>query len=175
MKMPPGTKVTVLGLRDTGFLSALFLHEKGYQVFASDLADTEDVRRNVETLAARGIHAECGKHTLDVILSADGFLISPGIPPGSNIYQAILASKKQVFSEIEVASWFCVSPKVIAVTGSSGKTTVTTLMARVLEKEYGKSFLCGNIGNPWIGEISKITAGDFVVIEISSLDRKSVV
>ena len=86
MEMAPGARVAVLGLRDTGFLSALCLHEKGYQVFASDLADTGDVQENVSKLAMRGIRAECGKHSLDVILAADWFLISPGIPPGSGIY-----------------------------------------------------------------------------------------
>ena len=68
----PGTKVAILGLRDTGFLSALFLHEKGYQVFASDLADTDDVRENVLKLVKRGIRAECGKHSMDAILALSG-------------------------------------------------------------------------------------------------------
>lgn len=168
MKMAPGTRVTVLGLRDTGFLSALFLHEKGYQVFASDLSDTEDVRANVSTLAARGIRAECGKHTLEAVLAADGFLISPGIPPGSAIYRAILASKKPILSEIEVASWFSTAKTVVAVTGSCGKTTTATLIAQIVEASGRKAVLCGNIGNPWIGELSKITPETVVVLELSS-------
>ena len=94
--MASGTKVAVLGLRDTGFLSALCLHGKGYQVFASDLADTGDVRENVLRLSERGIRAECGKHSLDAILAADWFLVSPGIPPGSKLYQAILAEKQPI-------------------------------------------------------------------------------
>ena len=166
--MAPGTKVAVLGLRDTGFLSALFLQGKGYQVFASDLADTEDVRGNVSELAKRGIRAECGKHSLDTILAADWILISPGIPPGSKIYQAILAAKKPVYGEIEVASWFSPAQTVVAVTGSCGKTTTVTLLAQILEASGRKTVLCGNIGNPWIGEISKITPDTVVVLEVSS-------
>ena len=168
MKMAPGTQVAVLGLRDTGFLSALCLHEKGYQVFASDLADTEDVRGNVLNLAKRGIRAECGKHSFDVILAADWILISPGIPPGSKIYQAIVASKKPIYSEIEVASWFSPAKTVVAITGSCGKTTTATLIAQILEASGRKAVLCGNIGNPWIGEISKITPETVVVLEVSS-------
>ncbi len=168
MKMSPGAKVAVLGLRDTGFLSALCLHEKGYQVFASDLADTEDVRENVSRLAKQGIRAECGKHSFDEILGADGFLISPGIPPGSKIYQAILATKKPIHSEIEVASWFSSASTVVAVTGSCGKTTTATLIAQIVEASGRKTVLCGNIGNPWIGELSKIAPDTVVVLEVSS-------
>ncbi len=166
--MAPGTQVTVLGLRDTGFLSALCLHEKGYPVFASDLADTEDVRENVSRLATRGIRAECGQHSFDTILASDWILISPGIPPGSEIYQAIVAAKKPIFSEIEVASWFSPARTVVAVTGSCGKTTTATLIAQIVEASGRKAVLCGNIGNPWIGEISKITPETVVVLEVSS-------
>jgi UDP-N-acetylmuramoylalanine--D-glutamate ligase len=168
MKMASGTSVAVLGLRDTGFLSALFLHEKGYKVFASDLADSEEIRKNISTLAARGIPAECGKHSFDTILAADWVLISPGIPPGAKIYQALTAAKKPVYSEIEVASWFSSAQKVVAVTGSCGKTTTATLIARIVEMSGRKAVLCGNIGNPWIGEIPKITPETVVVLEVSS-------
>ncbi len=166
--MAPGTQVAVLGLRDTGFLSALCLHEKGYQVFASDLADSDEVRENVLKLTKRGIGAECGKHSPDAILAADWILISPGIPPGSKIYQAILAAKKPVYSEIEVASWFSPARTVVAVTGSCGKTTTATLIARIIEAGGHKAVLCGNIGNPWIGELPKITPETVVVLEVSS-------
>ncbi|MFH1208593.1 MAG: UDP-N-acetylmuramoyl-L-alanine--D-glutamate ligase [Candidatus Omnitrophota bacterium] len=168
MKMAPGAKITILGLQDTGFLSALCLHEKGYQVFASDLADTEDVRENVSKLVKQGVRAECGKHSLDAILAADGFLVSPGIPPGSKIYQTILGSRKPIYSEIEVASWFSPAKTVVAVTGSCGKTTTATLIAQMIEAGGRKAVLCGNIGNPWIGELSKITPDTWVVLEVSS-------
>ena len=168
MKMAPGTKMAILGLRDTGFLSALYLHAKGYQIFASDLADTENVRENVSKLVKRGVRAECGKHSLDTILAADGFLVSPGIPPGSKIYQTILASRKPIYSEIEVASLFSPAKTVVAVTGSCGKTTTATLIAEMIKASGRKAVLCGNIGNPWIGELSRITPDTCVVLEVSS-------
>jgi len=168
MKPVPGTLVAVLGLRDTGYLSALCLHERGYKVFASDLADTEDIRANVLKLAERGILAECGTHSLEKILEADWVLISPGIPPGSRVYQAVRAADKPVFSEIEVASWFSAAKTVVAVTGSCGKTTTATLIARIVEANGRKAVLCGNIGNPWIGELAGITSETVVVLEVSS-------
>jgi UDP-N-acetylmuramoylalanine--D-glutamate ligase len=168
MKPLSGTKVAVLGLRNTGFLSAVALHQRGYQVFASDLANTEDVRANALELTKRGILAEYGKHSFETILAADWILISPGIPPGSRIYQAIVAAKKPVHSEIEAASWFSEARTVVAVTGSCGKTTTATLLARIVEAGGRKAVLCGNIGNPWIGELSTITPETVVVLEVSS-------
>ena len=123
-----GTTVAVLGLRDTGLLSSLFLQGKGYRVFASDLSDQTEVRDSVAKLKARGIDAECGVHSMDKILAADWVLISPGIPPRSKICLALQAAKKPVYSEIEVASWFSTAKTVVAVTGSCGKTTTSTLI-----------------------------------------------
>lgn len=168
MRPAPGTKVAVLGLRNTGTLSAICLHEKGYKVFASDLSETGDVRANVLKLTGLGIEAECGKHSLEAILAADWMLISPGIPPGSKVYQAILAAKKPVFSEIEVASWFSQARTVVAVTGSCGKTTTATLIAKIVAASGRTAVLCGNIGNPWIGELSRIMPDTVVVLEVSS-------
>ncbi len=168
MKPAAGTKVAILGLRDTGFLSALFLHENGYRVFVSDLADSPEVRGNVAKLVERGIRAESGQHSFEEILSADWVLISPGIPPGAKIYQALLAAKKPIYSEIEVASWFSRAKTVVAVTGSCGKTTTATLIAKIVEANDRPAVLCGNIGNPWIGELGKITPETVVVLEVSS-------
>lgn len=163
-----GKKVAVLGLRETGFLSAIDLYQRGYQVFGSDLSDEEEILRHVEKLTALGIEAECGKHSLEKIVGVDWVLISPGIPPQSSVYRALRAASKPIYSEIEVASWFSQAKKVIAVTGSCGKTTTATLLAKVLEACGQKTILCGNIGNPWIGELPKITNHTVVVLELSS-------
>lgn len=163
-----GRKVAVLGVRETGYLSALYLHEKGYEVFASDLGAQEDVQKNVENLKKNKIEAECGKHSLERILAADWVLISPGIPPASEIYKKLCAAGKPIYSEIEAASWFCPAKTVVAVTGSCGKTTTATLIARMLEESGRETVLCGNIGNPWIGELPRITGDTVVVLELSS-------
>lgn len=163
-----GKKAAVLGLGISGTQSALFLKEKGFDVFASDGGSSSALLDRVRDLQSKGIQAECGGHSTDKILACDWALISPGIPPTAPVYQALRKAGKPVYSEIEAASWFCPSKNIVAVTGSSGKTTVTTLISRVLAKKYGKSFLCGNIGNPWIGELSKIKPEDYVVLELSS-------
>lgn len=161
-------KVAVLGLRETGYLSALFLAGRGYEVFASDLSCDEEVRRNADALRSRGIDAEFGKHTFEKILGQEWTLISPGIPPDAEVYRKVRAARTPVYSEIEVASWFSEAGAVVAVTGSCGKTTTATLIARMLVFAGRKAVLCGNIGNPWIGELPRIDAQTTVVLEVSS-------
>jgi UDP-N-acetylmuramoylalanine--D-glutamate ligase len=166
--MNSGKKVAILGLGISGYESALFLKDKGYDLFVSDQGDSPAIHDRAEALRAKQIEVETRYHTLERILSVNWVLISPGIPPFSSVCQEIRKKNIPIYSEIEVASWFCASSNIVAVTGSSGKTTVTTLISRVLEKTYGKVYLCGNIGNPWIGELDKIRKNDYVVIEISS-------
>ncbi len=167
-----GKRVSVLGLGESGYQSALELKKLGFDVFATDKSDTQVLRERVVALGKKGIQAECGKHSLGQVESADWILISPGIPPQSEIYQAILKWGKPVFSEIEAASWFCKSKKIIAVTGSCGKTTTVTLIHRILKEAGRDVILCGNIGNPWIGELEKISAETWVVLELSSFQLK---
>ncbi len=167
-----GKKVTVLGLGESGYQSALELKKLGFQVFATDKSENQVLRERVKTLIQKGIEAECGAHSLDRVQSSDWILISPGIPPQSEVYQTVLKSKKPVFSEIEAASWFCSSKNIVAVTGSCGKTTTVTLIERILKAAGRDVVLCGNIGNPWIGELNKIKPDTWVVLEVSSFQLK---
>lgn len=164
----PGAKVAVLGLGETGYESARYLNALGFQVFASDGGSEDKARRNAERLVSTGMEAEWGRHSPDRILSADWVLISPGIRPTTAIGEAITRAGLPVFSEIEVASWFCPSSNIIAVTGSNGKTTVTTLVRDTLAKQGFEAMICGNIGNPWIGELERIRPETWVVLELSS-------
>lgn len=166
--MQTGKKVTVLGLGKSGFQSALFLKGKGYTVFVSELKDTENVRRFASSLREQGIECETGMHSMERILASDWLLLSPGISPATPVYRAAFEKKIPLISEIEAASWFCASRRIVAVTGSSGKTTVTTLLARVHEAAGLPVICCGNIGNPWIGELAHIDEKTTVVLELSS-------
>jgi len=166
----PGKKVTVLGLGVSGTQSALFLHKRGFSVSVSDGGTSEQTRLKVAELSALGIPGEAGAHSTDKILESDWILISPGIPPSAPIYQAIRQAGIPVYSEIEAASYFCPTDRVIAVTGTCGKTTVTTLLRDLMASAGtpGRVIACGNIGNPWICEIDNLSAQDTVVLELSS-------
>lgn len=159
--------VTVLGLGETGLQAALFLKRKGYDVFVSDCQRSEAHEKRSALLSEAQIPFELGGHTVEKIGAADWTVISPGIPPSSEIYQWLSRKRIPIVSEVEVASWF--SPgEVIAVTGTSGKTTVTTLLARVFQAQGFESVACGNIGNPWIGELDRLTPQAKVILEVSS-------
>jgi UDP-N-acetylmuramoylalanine--D-glutamate ligase len=164
----PGKKAAVLGAGISGAASAVFLAERGFKVFVSDQGNSEALKQKAAALAKQGIESETGGHTVSKLLQCDWAVISPGIPPTASVVQELRRAKIPIYSEIEAASWFCPSDKVVAVTGSSGKTTVTTLLGRIFERTAGRSFVCGNIGTPWIAEIPKMTKDDFVVVEISS-------
>jgi len=173
----PGKKVTVLGLGISGYQSALFLHCRGFEVRVSDGGTSENTRLKVAELLALGISGEVGQHSTDLILKSDWILVSPGIPPAAAIYQAVLNAGIPIYSEIEVASRFCPTRRVIAVTGTCGKTTVTTLLRDLIASAGtgGRVIACGNIGNPWISEIENLTAQDTVVLEVSSFQLENCV
>lgn len=160
-------RVAVLGLGKTGLASSLFLKRRGYSVFVSESGDSETLEGRSARLRSEKIPFELGRHTVEKIAGCDWVLLSPGISPSTEIYQTLQQKRISRVSEIEVASWF--SPgRVTAVTGTSGKTTVTTLLERIFQAHGWPSVSCGNIGNPWIGEVDRLTEESQVVLETSS-------
>lgn len=162
------TKVAVIGLGKSGFESALFLKREGYRIFATDQQNTPGLNQQAQRLTEENIEVQLGSHSEQEILSCDWVLISPGIKPETEVFQRLKKSGKPIYSEIEVASWFCESKNIIAVTGSCGKTTLVTLVADMLRKAGKETVMCGNIGNPWIGELDDIHEDTYVVLELSS-------
>ena len=160
-------KVSILGLGETGLASALFLKRKSYEVFVSDSQTSEILEARAARLKQAEIPFELGRHSQEKIGACEWTLVSPGVSPSSEIYETLQQRKIPIVSEVEVASWF--SPgEVVAVTGTSGKSTVTTLLARIFQANGRPAVPCGNIGNPWIGEIEQITPETQVVLEVSS-------
>ncbi len=162
-----GKKVTVLGARETGIQSALFLRKRGANVFLSELKSGREFLETKKLLESNQIECEFGQHTWEDIQDSDLIILSPGIPPSAAIYQQALRSRIPIWSEIELASRF--SPaELIAVTGSNGKTTVTTLIRDVLVAAGRTAVSCGNIGNSYIGEVDKLSPTTITVVEVSS-------
>jgi len=169
-----GKKVTILGIGTSGIESARFLRRRGAQVFLSEGRSTERTEKTRRELEAEGFAVEVGSHTESRVLEADFIVISPGIAPSTSVYQLAVSSKVPLYSEIEVASWFCEMP-FIAVTGTNGKTTVTTLIAKMLTEAGKPSVTCGNIGNPFIGEIERVNREKLIpVIEVSSFQLMNI-
>lgn len=162
-------RFVVLGAKRSGLAAAKLLKQKGLSVFVSD--KSEKIEPGViEALEKLGIEYEFGKHS-ERVYESDIAVISPGIPTNAPVVQTLLSSNKAVVSEIEMAGWFCKS-KVVAITGTDGKTTVTSLLKHILEldaKEKGyRVAALGNIGEAFSSKVSELGENDIVVLEVSS-------
>jgi len=166
-------KIAVVGLARSGLACANLLYEVGAQVWVSDHQDTEATRALAGQLRSKDIRVELGRHTPECIKGKDVVVVSPGVTKASPAVAWALEEKIPVISEIEVGWELC--PAVcIAVTGSSGKSTVTTLIGDCLASSGKKSFVLGNIGNPFCAEVDKVREGDFVSLEVSSFQLERI-
>ena len=168
-----GMKVLVVGAGKTGMETARFLVAKGASVSLSDGASEEKLGEKADTLKSLGVELETGGHTTETFLSADVIIPSPGVP--FNIPPLAEAARKgvEIMSEVELASRFIDKP-VIAVTGSNGKTTTSTLIADILQKSGKRVFLGANIGTPLISIVGKEDEYDILVLELSSFQLQGV-
>ena len=166
-------KITIVGLARSGLACANLLHKLGATLSVTDVKDDAQTRDACGKLCSGGISVELGKHSQGYIGGADLVVISPGVPGNSQPIKWAAQFNKPVVSEIEVASILCPA-QIIAVTGSNGKTTVTTLIGKVLEEAKRRVFVCGNIGNPFCAEVEHMQEGDFVVLEVSSFQLETI-
>ena len=157
-------KLVILGGGESGTGAAVLGKQKGWEVFLSDKSPLKEVYK--KELDAKGIRWEEGQHTESEILSADCIIKSPGIPHKVPIVQQAKAKGIEIISEIEFASRYT-DAKIIAITGSNGKTTTTTLVYHLL-KEAGLSVAVGgNIGYSFARLVAQ-EPKEYYVLEISS-------
>jgi len=163
------SKIVVLGGGESGVGAALLAQSKGFEVFLSDSGSLKDEYQ--KTLQDHQIAFEYQKHSLDIILKADEIIISPGIPEKTEIVKAIKKANISLISEIEFAARYT-QAKIVAITGSNGKTTTTLLTYHLLKEAGYKVGLAGNIGKSFAKQVMEDEM-DYYVIEISSfqLDR----
>lgn len=161
-----GKKIVVIGMGKTGIATALFLGKQGAKVTVTDEKPFEQWSSEFELIAKEKWLA-IGKYNTDILAGAGMVIPSPGVPPYNNLLVAALKKKIPVISEIELAYRFLKIP-LIAVTGTNGKTTTTTLLGEILKHSGKKIFVGGNIGTPLIGYMESSNKDDFVVAEISS-------
>ena len=160
-------RITVVGLARSGLACANLLYDLGIDVYVTDYQNNTSTQKNLLELKLQKTKVELGRHSSGFIRDKDIIVISPGVPKDA---PPIIWAKQfniPIISEIELA-WFLCPATIIAVTGSSGKTTVATLIGRVLEASGRNVFICGNIGTPFSAEVNKMKPEDFVCLEISS-------
>jgi len=159
-----GARVTILGAARSGYAAACLLRDRGARVLLSEARQLTEARQ--EALRALGVALEIGGHTSRA-LEADFLVLSPGVPSTSPVPQAAALRGIPRFSELEVASWFC-QGKMVAITGSNGKTTTTTLIGHVFEQAGYETVVAGNIGTPLSACVDSIRPDTRVVVEVSS-------
>ncbi len=160
-------KVCVLGLGITGFETARFLHRHKAKVFVSEHNMNPAIEQYAVRLRRLGIACEIGGHNFTLIKDADLIIVSPGINPRTPLIQALKRRKKVMISEIELAAAFF-KGTMVGITGTNGKTTVTTLTALVLKNAGREVQACGNIGKPFVAIVDKMKKGSYAVVELSS-------
>lgn len=156
--------VVILGAAESGFGSAVLAKEKGLNVFVSDGGAIKECY--LSEFIRRDIPFEQNGHSLDKILEADVVIKSPGIPDKADVVKAIKKAGISIISEIEFAGRYT-SAKTICITGSNGKTTVTTLVYELLKKAGYNVGIAGNIGKSFAYQVAT-EQFDWYVLEISS-------
>ena len=157
-------KLVILGGGESGTGAAVLGKQKGWEVFLSDKSPLKEVYK--KELDAKGIRWEEGEHTESEILSADCIIKSPGIPHKVPIVQQAKAKGIEIISEIEFASRYT-DAKIIAITGSNGKTTTTTLVYHLLKEAVLSVAVGGNIGYSFARLVAQ-EPKEYYVLEISS-------
>ncbi len=161
-----GMKIAVIGMGKTGIAAAQFLGGRQAKVVAADEKPQRQWGEAFEQIASQP-WLTVGRYDTTILDGVDLVVPSPGIPPYNDILVAAQKRNIPIISEIELAYRFIKVP-IIAVTGTNGKTTTTTLLGEILKQAGFKVFVGGNIGTPLIEYAGSRQTDDFIVAEISS-------
>lgn len=168
-----GKKITVIGLARSGEACANLLFELGAEVSVTDNRENDSTRSFAKKLKSERINVELGRHTRSFLEGRDLAVVSPGVGDESPALKWAKELNIPAVSEIEIGYLLCPA-KIIAVTGSSGKTTVTTLIGKIIEASGKRAVICGNIGNPFCGELRDLHERDYVSLEVSSFQLEKI-
>ncbi len=168
-----GKRVLAVGLARTGLATALFCAARGARVTVTDEQPEEKLAQAAATLRAAGIALELGGHRRETFLAQDLIIPSPGVPFDQPEIAAARAKGITLWSEIELA-WRLLSGRLIAITGSNGKTTTTALVGHILKSAGITTQVGGNIGTPLISLVANSTDTSVTVAEASSFQLEAV-
>jgi len=169
-----GARVTVVGLGASGLAAARLLKSKGGIVTINDARSAEALGTRAEEAMQAGIALSLGGHDAVALKQNDLLVVSPGVPNLPEIVEAE-AHGVRVVSEIELASWF-VKGRIVGITGTNGKSTVTTLVGQMCQASGRPTFVGGNLGTPLVEVVGTPAAGEdgILVVELSSFQLERV-
>ena len=168
-------KVTVSGAARSGIAAAnVVLRLWGIAKISDSkpIDQWRDAINGVSTIDLERVIVESGKHSRSFIQDSDYVVLSPGVRLDGLPVQWARERRSAVMGEVEFAFRFCPCP-VIAVTGSNGKTTTSTVIAEIIKRSGRPVCLCGNIGSPFSRHVLDLNSSDTVVLEISSFQLES--
>ncbi len=166
-------RVLVVGLGKSGVASALFLQARGAKVTVSDSKPQDQLGEEIPVLLDHGIAVETGGHGERTFRGQDLIVVSPGVPVDSPSLLQARVLGEPVIGEIELASQFL--PKnIVAITGSNGKTTTTTLAGEIIAAGGFSTAVGGNIGTPAISLVEQAKPDTVVVLEVSSFQLETI-
>jgi UDP-N-acetylmuramoylalanine--D-glutamate ligase len=165
--------VLVVGLARTGVAASLFSAAYGATVTATDEKPESALAETAEKLRAAGVKLELGAHNPAIFLDQDLIVLSPGVPANLPALEQARTKGIPVWSEIELA-WRFLRGKLVAITGSNGKTTTTSLVAHILETSGIRTLVGGNIGIPLLALVESSTDSSVTVAEISSFQLETI-
>jgi UDP-N-acetylmuramoylalanine--D-glutamate ligase len=166
-------RVLVVGLGKSGVASALFLKARGARVTVSDTKSGDELRNEIPTLLDHGITVETGGHGERTFRGQDLIVVSPGVPVDAPALVQARSLGEAVIGEIELASQFLPGP-IVAITGSNGKTTTTTLAGEILTAGGFPTLVGGNIGTPAISLVERANPETMIVLEVSSFQLETI-
>ncbi|RPI06544.1 MAG: UDP-N-acetylmuramoyl-L-alanine--D-glutamate ligase [Ignavibacteriae bacterium] len=165
-------KISVIGAVRSGVAVAVLLKNHGARVLVSDSSAAEKLQSSLRVLQSESIDYETGRHS-DRVFDCDLMVISPGVPSNAPVVVEAEKRKIKVVSELEVGCWFCRAP-LVAITGSNGKTTTTTLTGRILSDAEKKHVVAGNIGTAFSSVVLDLAETDVAVLEVSSFQLDTI-
>ncbi len=165
-------RVTIVGMARSGIAAARTLHALGARVTVTDKKPLDQLAPQIKALGGDAIAVEAGGHPDRIFIEADLIVLSPGVPK----IPQILAARRHgvpVISELELA-WLLSDSPYAAITGTNGKSTVTTLVGLMLQRAKKKVLVAGNIGNALTEAPALLRGQDWIVAELSSFQLEDI-
>jgi UDP-N-acetylmuramoylalanine--D-glutamate ligase len=167
-----GKRVTVVGMARSGIAAARALHGRGATVTITDKKPLDQLADQVKALGTPEVRIEAGGHPDRIFIGTDLIVLSPGVP---KIPQVLSAHRRgvRIISELELG-WLLSDSPFVGITGTNGKSTVTTLVGLMLQKAGKRTLVAGNIGNALTETPELLHGQDWIVVELSSFQLEDI-
>jgi UDP-N-acetylmuramoylalanine--D-glutamate ligase len=166
-------RVLIVGLGQSGMAAARFVKSRGARVTVSDSKTLEELKDEIPRLLDEGFAVETGRHAERTFENQDLIVVSPGVPLNALPVRGGRSSAEKVIGEIELAAQFFPG-RIVAITGSNGKTTTTALTGEVIRNGGFPTLVGGNIGRPAISLVEEASEDTVAVLEVSSFQLETI-